>query len=86
MLDRIDQRDMFDSAVTMLIDDPTDSSEPNEPMLAIDRADPTLPIDSSEPSLAMQSTESRDQSESNEPPASRCWALLAESGRVRGMQ
>ena len=57
MIENRDSPDMIDSA---LANEPTDSSEPADPMLPMLSTDPTDPIDSNEffePMLSMESRE-----------------------------
>ncbi len=61
--DMIDQRAMLDNAEPMLIDEPIDRQEANDPTLPIDANDPMLPIDSIDPSEAIDRNEFRDNSD-----------------------
>jgi hypothetical protein len=51
----------------MLIEDPTENADANEPRLPMEAAEPTLPIESTDACEAMLSTESVDRQESVDP-------------------
>lgn len=51
---------MLDSIENMLIDEPTEKKDANDPMLPMDSTDPTLPIDRTEPVDPIDRTESRE--------------------------
>ena len=51
---------MLDSIENMLIDEPTEKNDANDPMLPMDSTEPTLPIDSTEPVDPIDRMESRE--------------------------
>jgi hypothetical protein len=52
---------MFDSADSMLIEEPIEPNDAKDPIDPIDRTEPTLPIDRTEPTLPMDRSESRER-------------------------
>jgi hypothetical protein len=61
--DSSDQRDWFDKAEPVLIDEPIENTDANEPTLPMEAKEPMLPIDSTDPREPIESTELVDHND-----------------------